>query len=268
MTDGFEVAASGILALVAEGQVRAAPGEDLSRHIMAQFQLMSPTKTQLERLMRLLHEMAARRVIDIEFAPGENGAAIGIGLAVKESTAKLRAEADHAHAECAELRARVAELTADLKAAEELLLTESQTHGTVSGTAITVALPMQKRRAGEASDVPKPARVQSDKRVALLQAQLAARDGRIIELHDRLKAVRAALVAAKRHFGRQQSPCGCVLTRTQIDECSFGGSGHAIYPIVAPGLPESMGARYLAGIMAKVGAELGVNASIIVDTKY
>jgi hypothetical protein len=218
-------------------------------------------KGGLAHVRSTLCEMAARNRIRVVFGKGDYGDAPITSIAIfvarpKSAGEKLDEQLATLLEENAQLKRDLESTRGDLEAAEEL--SSEAVAGQQSAEAALrelrdqhqEALAEAERLRRQAPTAPSPS-VTLARRKAEGRAVATAR-ARMHQAEEAVENLRERLAAARRHI-RTNTPtyqfykmtCGCVIARTDVTQCMFGGRTHPIFPLMVPKLPYAQAKAFI-----------------------
>lgn len=231
-------------------------------------------------LRALVCEMAARGVFRLAFADNQLGDAPIVGIAFADDTsadyvADLRRRLQTAYDEKAQVQEALTKASGDAGAAMQLA-DEALAEKAVAESRLADLQGEYERLSAELSEA------RNQKPVELSPAAIAKREqdiGRAVRiarervrlaeatvetLNERLSAARRFIRGSKTGYNFYTMTCGCVIARTDVSRCEYGGRSHPIFPMMVPKLSYADAKRYISYVLSEAMARFSGEDTVLV----
>jgi hypothetical protein len=257
--------------LKAQGGVVEADGNDELLRVVADGCHVRG-KTALTQVRVALCEMAARGWIRLTFATGNFGSspitAIVIVVArTMDTTEKLSEQVAALLDENAKLKLALEASQGDVQAAGQL--TDEVVAEQARVTSELNELRQQhegllaeaERLRSQVSATVSPQQVIARKKaegraVTAARARMHAAEATVETLREKLAAARRLIRVKMPSYHFYSMTCGCVIARTDVSQCEYGGRKHPIFPIMVPNMSYAEAKAFISIVLSDAIAQL------------
>jgi len=229
-------------------------------------------KAALSQLRSSLCEMAARGYIRVQFDDGAFGTAHIVEVTVltvspAAEVASLKEKLALVHAEKTELQASLNRAKDDVEAAGQLADEAVGRQESLEGElreldrryrVLAVESEVARKQVLPALSPKEVAKLRkvAGRAVVVARARMRLEEGKVADLRQRLAVARRQIKAMSAGYEFYTMSCGCVIARTDVTKCIFGGRSHPIFPAMVPNLSYEEAKKFVTLVMAQATAIL------------
>lgn len=100
--------------------------------------------------------------------------------------------------------------------------------------------------------------------VASARARMRLAEATVESLRERLAAVRRHIRVNAPTYRFYSMTCGCVIARTDVTQCVFGGRAHPIFPLMVPGLQYPQAKAFIELVLSLATSEFSASGKGII----